>query len=367
MSDAERVADILAFEFMKRGNFTAAAGLINPRDLFPNSVGAAVLAEDEEGAFSDDTDGFANLEVQSVGYEEGTQEPKVHIYLKRGSVKMIRSLPDRVESVPVVAHKMSSLVVRPDAVSGIAQRGHIFLRDGRLCCGTSCAPTSERYSGTFGAIVRKVASQEIFVLSNNHVFSGCNHTPPGQPILAPSSSDGRADAPAPREIGRHYELVELRSGDPNFVKPCELDIAISSVTNKSILSSWQGDENQGFDTPEIVASPMSMMRVKKFGRTTGLTFGTVEARSKRFTPIEYTSKSFKGTVWFTDIWTVRADAGDAFAMGGDSGSLVVSEDGFQAVGIVFAANAKGEYGWILPMPKVMSAFGGMELVSRLNV
>lgn len=70
MSDAERVADILAFEFMKRGNFTAAAGPINPSELFPNSIGAAAMVEDEAGAFSDNTDGFANLEVQSVGYEE---------------------------------------------------------------------------------------------------------------------------------------------------------------------------------------------------------------------------------------------------------------------------------------------------------
>ncbi len=370
MQNAERIADMLAFEFMQRGSFSAAAGPIEARDLFPQSIVAAAGNDDEEdggSVFSDDTEPFSTLSIQSVGFDEGIDDPKVHIYINKGSLRFIQSLPKAIEGVKVLVHRTSALSVRPEAAATKASKGYIFTRDGRICCGTSCAPTSEQLSGTFGAIVRDKSSGEICLLSNNHVFAGCNHTPPDQPILAPSNSDGRPGALAPSEIGRHFKMVELRTGDPNFVDPCELDIAIIRATNKSLVSSWQGDDVDGFDTPSVVASPLSMMRVKKFGRTTGLTRGTMEARSKKFTPIEYTTKGFKGIIWFKDIWSIRSDAGDVFAAGGDSGSLVVSDDGKTALGVVFAASAKGEYGWMLPMPKVMAAFGGLELISGHNV
>lgn len=54
------------------------------------------------------------------------------------------------------------------------------------------------------------------------------------------------------------------------------------------------------------------------------------------------------TVWFKDIWTAHADQGGPFALPGDSGSLVVAEDSSSALGLLFAANPSGEYGWINP-------------------
>ena len=51
----------------------------------------------------------------------------------------------------------------------------------------------------------------------------------------------------------------------------------------------------------------------------------------------------------------------------DSGSLVVAEDEACAVGVLFAANRSGEYGWIIPMPYVTGAFGGLRLVGGHGV
>ena len=45
------------------------------------------------------------------------------------------------------------------------------------------------------------------------------------------------------------------------------------------------------------------------------------------------------------------------------GSLVVSEDASGAVGLVFAANNTGEYAWIIPIDRVVAAFGGLRLLS----
>jgi hypothetical protein len=179
--------------------------------------------------------------------------------------------------------------------------------------------------------------------------------------------DGRADVRAPGEIGRHAWIHELRSGSPHFVNPCDADLALARATTSEGISSWQGSEESGYDTPATTAAPMSLMRVKKFGRTTGLTFGEVEARVTSPMPVTYNSKHFKGVVWFTNVWTVRGDQGNAFALPGDSGSLVVTENAEQSVGLVFAANASGDYAWIIPMPCVVAAFGGLELLSEHEV
>jgi hypothetical protein len=162
-------------------------------------------------------------------------------------------------------------------------------------------------------------------------------------------------------------LHELRSGDPHFVVPGGIDLALGRVSDPASICSWQGDAADGYDTPGRIAEPVSLMRVKKVGRTTGLTFGEVEAHINTPTPIEYKAKHFKGTVWFRNIWTVRARNSQYFALPGDSGSLVVSEDGATAVGILFAGNPAGDYGWIIPMPAAVELFGGLSLVSHLGV
>jgi hypothetical protein len=237
---------------------------------------------------------FASLAVQSVGREDGVDDAKVHIYLTRGSARLIKELPDEIEGVRLRAHKMGPINVRPDSAGAATNRGNFYERNARVCCGSSCAPTSENCSGTLGALVRQQGSQQIYLLSNNHVLAGCNHVPRNQPILSPSSNDGRPDVPAPREVGRHDQIHELRSGSPMFVNPCDTDLALARATDPAVISSWQGDADNGYDTPDRTIEPASLIRVKKFGRTTGLSWGILEARVTTPTPITYNSKHFRG-------------------------------------------------------------------------
>jgi hypothetical protein len=374
MPSAEEVAAMLSYEFLKEGRYTAASG----PEVIPQlaeAAGAAMFGAGlQEGELlyvpgkglvsvrSESPESFAGLAVQSVGFEEGTAEPAVHIYLTHGSARLIKSLPKEVEGVPVRTHKMGAITIRPEQASTATNHGHFFERNDRICCGSSVAPTSEDCSGTLGALVKRTGSQGIYLLSNNHVFAGCNHVPKDQPILSPSSNDGRPTIKAPAEIGRHDSIHELRSGSPNFINPCDTDIALARSTDPTRISSWQGDVFNGYDTPHVDAAPLSMMEVKKFGRTTGLTRGVVEAKVTTPMPVTYSSRHFKGVVWFRDVWTIRATDGP-FALPGDSGSLVVNEDGDRAIGLVFAASRNGEYAWIIPMPCIVGSFGGLQLVS----
>jgi hypothetical protein len=133
------------------------------------------------------------------------------------------------------------------------------------------------------------------------------------------------------------------------------------------ITSWQGDAANGFDTPATVAEPRAGLRVKKFGRTTGLTHGTVDA----FVPIPwvlpYSSPKFKAHVWFENTWTIRGDDGEPFAMPGDSGSLVVSEVGTTALGLIFAVNTNGGYAIFCELAPVLANFGNMELLSNHGI
>lgn len=330
------------------------------------AAAAAVSSKDEMEVRSAFPEGFEGLDVQSVGFETGPVNPKVHIYLTRGSTRLIKSLPTELEGVPIRAHRMGNIMVRPEAASTSTNYGHLFERSGRICCGSSCAPTSEDSIGTLGALVRLPADENLYLLSNNHVFAGCNHVPIEQPILSPGSGDGRPTMRAPAEIGRHSRIHELRSGSPTFVNPCDADLALAGATHGGRVSSWQGTPGEGYDTPDLLVEPLSMMNVKKFGRTTARTTGVVEAKVTTPMAVTYSSRHFKGTVWFKDVWTVSGLDGP-FALPGDSGSLVVTEDGSKAVGLVFAASRNGEYAWIIPMPCIVGTFGGLKLVSSHGV
>ena len=283
--------------------------------------------------------GFSGVAVHSVGYTAGADTEEVIIYVVRGSRKSLEEIDKEIEGTPVVARIMGKLKAGPTPMSAVGG-GNLFERNNRIACGSSCAPSSEKYAGTFGALLR--AGAKMLALSNSHVLAACNHTPVGMPILSPSTMDSRPGRRAPTEICRHERIVELRSADPVLVAPMTLDAAVAEVANEAVVSSWQGSATDGFDTPAATAALASGLRVKKVGRTTGLTLGTVEAYVPTPWILPYKSGKFSATVWFTDTWTVRtADLGEPFALAGDSGSLVVTEDGGAAVGLLFAVNNQG--------------------------
>lgn len=310
----------------------------------PAATDDALHFYDEYGEY-----GFAGLSVQSVGYTSGAEEETVNVYITRGNKRDLDALPTSFHGVGIQAIKVGKLTVRPEHSAGVGAHGNIYERNGRIACGSSCAPAGETYSGTFGALVR--SGGQLMALSNNHVFAACNQMPVGQPILSPSAADAGPNTPPPRQLCRHHDIIELRSGTPDLVPPTRADVAVATVPDDKAVSSWQGDDLHGYDTPTAVIQPSSGLRVKKTGRTTGLTFGTVEAFITAPTPIPYKMRDFAARVWVAGVWIVRSDPDGHFALLGDSGSLVVTEDGAAAVGLLFACTMDG-LAYIVPMETV---------------
>ena len=185
------------------------------------------------------------------------------------------------------------------------------------------------------------------------------HTPTGHPILCPSANDFGQGLPHPRTLFTQSSLAPLHSGDPDHVSPCKLDASIAQVIDDSQVSSFQGTY---YDTPSSVKDPEPRDLVKKVGRTTGLTNGIVESKVAGKFILPYNSRRFRATVYLTDIWFVRG-FGEDFALPGDSGSLVVTEDGKSCVGLVFAVSSMG-YAVVAPLKSILDYFQA-EIVSGL--
>ncbi len=185
--DLALVAKQLAAKFLENGNY-AFAGPLSGTALGGLSTATASVS-DVDAYF--DNSAFAGLSVQSVGYEHDRHDdiaPKIHVYVVKGSRKAEREVADSASAVPIEIDRIGRVVVRPEAAAGTTNKGNIFEHNGRLACGSSCAPSGETYAGTVGALVRK--NSRLYVLSNNHVIAACNHTPVGTPILAPANMDG---------------------------------------------------------------------------------------------------------------------------------------------------------------------------------
>lgn len=356
--NANELSKTLAAKFLENGNYEALGVGLGHKSVANFATPAAFGQVDE---YFEPAEGFSGLAVQSVGYTAGAEKEEVIIYVTKGSRKALKELPREVEGIPVRADVMGRLKAGPVPAMAAGRNGNFYEKLNRIACGSSCAPSGEDYAGTLGALATDGA--RTFALSNNHVFAACNHTPVGMPILAPATMDSGPRRRAPSEICRHDSIVELRSGVPALVAPMRVDAAIAAVSDPDQLSSWQGDDADGYDTPSQVVQPVSGMKVKKFGRTTGFTLGTVEALVVTPWVLPYKGKRFSAEVWFQDTWTVRSDDADPFALGGDSGSLIVTEDGTAAVGLLFAANRTGDRAIMAPIQAVLAAFGNLRLVT----
>src|SRR5260370_4040782 len=170
--NAEQVAKSLAAEFLAKGNYEALGSALG-REAARHYAKAAALDTIDE--YFVEEKGFAELAVHSVGYTEGADEEKVVIYVTRGSKRRLKELPDEVEGIEVIARVMGKMRAGPAPAAAIPGTSYFFEKNGRIACGSSCAPRGETYSGTLGAFLSGGARE--FALSNNHVFGVCNHTP----------------------------------------------------------------------------------------------------------------------------------------------------------------------------------------------
>lgn len=216
-------------------------------------------------------------------------------------------------------------------------------------------------AGTLGAYVFRGQDTKHSILSNNHVLADSNNAIPGSTIIQPGKADGGFSGSD--RFGRLQEYVRINfdheqnggkeasalwkawRAPANLVgrlvrSPNRLDVGTQALSqpypnlvDAAVATIW----NPGWvnlDIPEI--GELQGIRdlglgdgVQKTGRTTEHTTGTVEEVS-----VEVKVRYSSGVATFEDQVVVRSSDGE-FSAPGDSGSAIVTEDGFLG-GLLFA-------------------------------
>lgn len=217
--------------------------------------------------------------------------------------------------------------------------------------GSSISDSSKKYccGGTLGALVQD--SQGIqYVLSNNHVLARTNQGTIGDLIIQPGLID---QEPACMEDSNDAVAILSDYIPISFKRKAvnQVDAAIAEIQSGQVNSSGL-ILNIGEVSADTVA-PSPGMSVKKNGRTSGLTFGTITAVDVT-ADIQY-SRSCGSRLSRKARFTGQIMVGPAgFSDGGDSGSLVVEDCSPypRAVGLLFAGNDSATL--INPISEVLS-------------
>ena len=186
-------------------------------------------------------------------------------------------------------------------------------------------------AGTLGCFVRATSGRGgVQFLSNNHVLADENQGELGDTIVQPGVHDGgrvRRD-----RVGRLRRFAALKIRRPNLVDcaVCELDegIEYEAVTLRG------GKDLEGLATDDELALAQT---VGKLGRTTGYTEGRITAFELDGVTVRYDV----GLLTFDNQVEIEGAGERAFSDGGDSGSMVFTDDGRRAGALLFAGSDQG--------------------------
>lgn len=209
-------------------------------------------------------------------------------------------------------------------------------------------------AGTFGAVVLDNATNKKLILSNNHVLANSNSASIGDNIIQPGYADGgRSPQDRIASLERFVPIIFEKSDDTT----CFIANGVAGIANtiarimgsKSQLKAFRADQapnevDAAVATPwgdsikdEILeigfvtetTTPELDMPVKKSGRTTGLTTGTI-TELNALVQVGYgdgKTALFENQIITTDM-----------SEPGDSGSLLVDAEANKAVGLLFAGS-----------------------------
>lgn len=213
-------------------------------------------------------------------------------------------------------------------------------------------------SGTLGCLVarRGLGGRErLLILSNNHVLANTNAASPGDVIVQPGTAD-----PGPRQsIAYLEEFIPLQfsSGGPG--PDNRVDGALAWTNPDLVIPETHGGMTG--TPPDFVLNPNPIKaapntQVCKSGRTTGFTSGWVRGINAE-TTVGYNGG--RQAARFVGQLLIQHDNPyQPFSLPGDSGSLIVTSDTRQPVGLLFSGGQAyngTNYTMANPIEEVMRA------------
>lgn len=192
--------------------------------------------------------------------------------------------------------------------------------------------TTGCFIGTAGSLVTDGTND--YILSNSHVLAREGAGIVGEDIMHTVSTACSNNA---LHIGELAADVPLGFGRRNTN---QVDAAVARITpNVQPATDGVGrilhignDFTDAYAVSPATVAPSLGLAVKKSGRTTGLTHSSIG-----FVGVNITVRYDGGRAYFTDQFVV---SGGSFSAGGDSGSLIVTDDASaNPVGLLFAGSS----------------------------
>jgi hypothetical protein len=259
----------------------------------------------------------------------------------------VRGLPASLDGVPVSVVVTGEIRAIPAAANAPARplAGGVntksrFARP--VPIGVSTGNAGECSAGTIGARVK--SGTTTYALSNNHVYALENHAALGSTVLQPGRYDLNCAAGGANEfLGTLSKFVTINfSANANN----RVDGAIATASTGNLGKSTPSN---GYGTPSVTTVAAALdQAVKKYGRTSGLTTGSVVGVNSTVN-VGYGS----GTARFVGQIMIRGKG--QFSRAGDSGSLIVDSSN-RPVGLLFAGSSNG-YTFANQIGDVLSALG----------
>ena len=262
--------------------------------------------------------------------------PEVVVYTDRPGVS---GLPHDYDGVVVEARDAGKVVA-------YAKGGHFAKPGGggTLQMGTSTGNDNECAAGTLGCVVAKGGTR--YFLSNNHVFARENAASTGERIDAPGRYDGHPICAQTPQCGTLSSFQRI-SFSSNNTADCALAQPVSGLT-------YTATEAGGYAPTSTTVAAFVGQAVKKTGRTSGLTTGSVQAINVTI-QVQYSSGQI--ATFVNQIQTPGS-----FIRSGDSGSLMVEQATNNPVGLCFAGGSGASFA--NPIGAVLQALGGAVIQSQ---
>jgi hypothetical protein len=198
-------------------------------------------------------------------------------------------------------------------------------------------------AGTIGALVQNAAG-DVFILSNNHVLANSNNAAVGDAILQPGPFDGGTNPADQIATLAAFQAIDFAGGsnlvDAALARPASVaDVSSATPTDDGYgaPSGQLFNDGNGDGTFDNIAGLLGV-NVQKYGRTTELTHGQITGINATVT-VCYEA--------ILNIFCIKSATFDdqlliepgGFSGGGDSGSLIVTDDASRnPVGLLFAGS-----------------------------
>lgn len=295
---------------------------------------------------------MADREVLGTGVGRLSDgRPEVTVFAKNASAgarvpRDLDGIPVTVEvtgeitALPAVAD--ASPRARPGGGGGGGIKPTDYARPAYV--GMSTGNANECAAGTIGAKISKGGA--MYALSNNHVYARENAATTSETIYQPGRYDlncASGSQYAWATLETNYTRINFGGGN-NVV-----DAALARLNNANDLNA--STPPNGYGAPNVSTLPASVgQAVMKFGRTTGLTTGTVTGINVTVR-VQYTD----GIATFVNQVQIKGNQG-SFSRAGDSGSLIVTQTGRNPVALLFAGGQTSTFG--NPIDAVLQTVGG---------